>query len=656
MTFSFWRRSGDRPARMALGHWAKQPAVSSVAATLIGLGLFGLGGWEPLERSVYNGFFGLRQTLQPSQWDDRIVVIAIDEASLATYGPFPWPRDRYADLLDKLMTVQPAAVGFDILMPEATPADARLADSLRFSGNAVLAAGGDGLGNAIQVTPTLIEPAQGAVRVGHVKHVPDSDGISRQAFLYERYGAEFAPSLAIALLETYQQSLTALITAETVETGTLNPDFLAEPDQFDQDHPSWINWPGPTRQIPQSPGAIPGLTTLSFQDVMAAEADAPLLIELQNKILLVGYTAVGVVGIAEDSLRTPFEPRVPTAGVYFHAALLDNLLGNRFLYRLGWPGSVGMIVLAALTSSWALRPLRLRGRLAYAVGMPLLWFGGAYGAFLAGVWVPVAAPVATGWLVLMAIQLTEQRERQALMDLLAINVSAEMAEFIWQRKDQLLSQGQIPGQELTATLLFADIRNFTTLSETLPSATLLQWLNRYFEVMTDCVMDHGGVVDKYIGDAIMAAFGAPLPRPGPEGTRQDALAAVAAAIAMTTRLEALNQEFAATGWPQVRFGIGIHTGTLVGGTVGSRHRANYSLFGDTVNVAARLQDMTKQLELPLPILFSATTCEQVRDRYAVVEKGQIQLRGKATTTTAYTLTPDMGLNPPAPAFPGRRAG
>lgn len=638
MTFSFWRRSGDRSgSRATLGQWAKLPLASSVAATLIGLGLFGLGGWEPLERTVYNGFFWLRQTLQPAQWDDRIVVIAIDEASLAAYGPFPWPRDRYAELLDKLMTVQPAAVGFDILMPEPTLADARLADSLRFSGNVVLAAGGDGLGNAIQVTPTLIEPAQGAVRVGHVKHVPDSDGISRQAFLYERYGSNFSPSLAIALLETYQQSLAALITAETVETTAINPDFLANPDQFDQDHPSWINWPGPTRRRPNTPAVIGGLTTLSFQDVIAAEADDPLLLELQNKILLVGYTAVGVVGITEDSLRTPFEPRVPTAGVYFHAALVDNLLGDRFLHRLGWSGSLGIILLAALTSSWALRPLRLKGRLVYAVGVPLLWFGVAYGAFLAGVWVPVAAPVVTGWLVMMALQLTEQRERQALMDLLAINVSAEMAEFIWQRKDQLLSQGQIPGQELTATLLFADIRNFTTISETLPSATLLQWLNRYFEVMTDCIMDHDGVVDKYIGDAIMAAFGAPIPRPGPEGTRQDAQAAVAAAIAMAQRLEALNQEFAAAGWPLVRFGIGIHTGTIIGGTVGSRHRANYSLFGDTVNVAARLQDMTKQLAMPLPILFSETTCEQVRDRYAVLEKGHTQLRGKAATTVVYTL-------------------
>lgn len=614
--------------------------MPGLIAALVGLGLFGVGAWEPIERMMYAALFRTRNILQPAQWDDRIVVVAIDEASLATYGDFPWSRDRYATLLDQLMAVQPAAIGFDILMSEATPEDAQLADSLRFSANVVLAVGGDGRGNSIQVTPTLIEPTQGTVRLGHVKHVPDSDGISRQAFLYERSGEAFAPSLAIALLETYQQNLSSLITAETVDAPTVNPAFLTAPEQFNQFHPSWINWPGLTRHPTAAESYSPnGLPTISVQQVMAATANEELLSELQNKIILVGYTAVGVVGTTEDSLRTPFEPSIPTAGVYLHAALLDNLLNDRFLTRLPWGWSCGLIVLIACGSSLLVKPLALRGRLAYALGLMPLWFIAAYGSFAAGLWMPIAAPIGTGLLAVTAVQFTEQRERQALMDLFAINLSPEMADFLWQHKSELLSDGQIQAQELTATLLFADVRGFTTISEKLPSDRLLQWLNRYFEVMTDCIMTHGGVVDKYIGDAIMAAFGAPVPRSDPDAVRQDAQAAIAASLDMVTRLQTLNQEFAAAGLPTVKFGVGIHTGPLVGGTVGSRHRANYSLFGDTVNVAARLQDMTKQRlpEALYPILLSEATCEQVRDRYSVVPQGAIRLRGKSEATTIYTL-------------------
>ncbi|NER79774.1 MAG: adenylate/guanylate cyclase domain-containing protein [Leptolyngbya sp. SIO1D8] len=215
-----------------------------------------------------------------------------------------------------------------------------------------------------------------------------------------------------------------------------------------------------------------------------------------------------------------------------------------------------------------------------------------------------------------------------------------MADFIWQHKRELLIEGHIHAQKLTATLLFVDIRGFTTISETLPSEVLLPWLNRYFEVMTDCIMAHGGVVDKYIGDAIMAAFGIPVSQPGTTDVQQNAFAAVSASVAMVERLKELNQEFSAQKLPTIKFGIGLHTGALVAGTVGSRYRANYSLFGDTVNVAARLQDMTKQLTStdPYPVLMSEATYGYVCDRCTVVEKAQIQLRGRTTSTTLYALT------------------
>ncbi|MEM7063351.1 MAG: adenylate/guanylate cyclase domain-containing protein [Cyanobacteria bacterium P01_B01_bin.77] len=627
-------------AQVGLGktrsHWVNMFLGPGLAASGLGIGLFALGMWEPLENRVYASLFLTRDRLTDMAWDKRIVVIAIDDASLAVEGPYPWTRDRYGDLLDRLSFVQPAAIGFDILMPEATPEDAQLAESISFSNNVVLAVGGDGQGNTVNITPTLTQAAEGAFQRGHVKHAPDPDGISRRNFLYESYEREITPSFAIALLETYHHSLANVLTDKTVDVPASESPYLDSPHRFDQHHPVYVNWPGLTR--PGSQKQSPqGLTTLSFSEVLTNDQ---LLDQLQNKIILVGYTATGVVGTVEDPIRTPFERQISTSGVYLHAAILDNLLNDRFLTRLPQPYTLLLIMLSAMGSSLVLKPLRRRGRLIFVLALMPVWFTVAYGSFLAGLWLPIAAPIGTTFLGMMLLQVAEQRERQVLTDLFAISLSPEMADFVWQHKEELLTKGKIHSQELTATLLFSDIRGFTSISETLPSDQLLAWLNRYFEVMTECIMAHGGVVDKYIGDAIMAAFGAPVSRTGIDAVQQDALAAVRASVDMLQRLQDLNREFSAQGLPTVRFGVGIHTGPLVAGTVGSRHRANYSLFGDTVNIAARLQDMTKHLTKasPYPILMSETTYNQVADHYTMIaEKAQIQLRGRAAQTTVYTL-------------------
>ncbi|MEM6592729.1 MAG: adenylate/guanylate cyclase domain-containing protein, partial [Cyanobacteria bacterium P01_C01_bin.73] len=220
-----------------------------------------------------------------------------------------------------------------------------------------------------------------------------------------------------------------------------------------------------------------------------------------------------------------------------------------------------------------------------------------------------------------------------------LNISPEMANLMWQQKTDILDKGQIQPQELTATVLFTDIRGFTTITEGLPSQALLPWLNRYFEVMTDCIMAHGGIVDKYIGDAIMAVFGAPVPHTSNEEIQQDAIAAVKAGLGMYKALQTLNKEFAAAGLPTIRFGVGIHTGTVIGGTVGSRRRINYSLFGDAVNVAARLQDMTKAVTVnaPYPILLSEATYHHVSELYQGQAMGELMLRGRASSMPVYSI-------------------
>lgn len=613
-----------------------------LAAAGLGVALTVLGAWSPLERGVYTRLFYTRQQLHPLGWDDDVVVIAIDEASLQEYGSYPWSRDLYADLLYRLEIVQPAAVGFDILMPEATPEDAEFAEALTYNPNVVLAIGGDSQGNFIDITESIAQPAHGFFNVGHVKHITDADGISRRAFLYERQGEDIADSLATALLKQYQASLEGTINSSLAPKADIPTTLLKRLEEFDQNKPAWINWPGPIYPDKSKyPNDSADLVTLSFQAVMNND---DVLEQLQNKIIVIGYTATGIVGNIEDPLKTPFSRKIPNSGVHLHAALLDNLLNDRFLTSLPRNWALILTALCGLCSSLAIRPLNLQGRLLFIVGVIPAWFAVAYGCFVgAGVLLPMAAPIGTTFLGMILFQVSEQKERQALNDLFAISLSPEMADFVWQHKEELLSKGQIHSQELTATLLFTDIRGFTSITEMLPSNVLLSWLNRYFEVMTDCIMAHGGVVDKYIGDAIMAAFGAPVSRTGENAIQQDAVNAVKASVAMIERLKDLNKEFHAQGLPTVEFGVGLHTGSLVAGTVGSRSRANYSLFGDTVNIAARLQDMTKQLtnHSPYPILMSETTYQHVRDHSGLnisAKKAKIQLRGRTATTTVYTLS------------------
>lgn len=608
-------------------HRSNSALLSGLFATAVGLGLLSIQAWEPLERLAYNGLFQTRARLIPPNWDERIVVVAIDEASLDRYGRFPWSRDRYGAFLDTLLAAQPAAVGFDIIFAESTVHDARFAESIAISGNVVLAVGDDGAGNALEISPTLTEPAEGTFLLGHVKHTVDTDGISRRVWLYE---GRF-PILGVALLQMYNLSLSQTLGDVVPDLPQIDPAVLAQPEQFNSQS-TWLNWPGPIQPESNHPNA---LKVLSFSDVL--EGQVPLD-QLQNKIVLVGITAAAL-----DPLRTPFHISVPTAGVYLHAAVVDNLLQDRLLQRWSFEKTAGVLLLLGMTTSFVLKPLTFKGRVLVLLGLVSAWLAIAYGSFTQQVWLPVAAPIGTCLLSGLSLQFIEQRERQSLMNLLALNTSPEMADLMWHHKTDILSKGQIQPQELTTTVLFTDIRGFTSITETLPSEALLPWLNRYFEVMTDCIMAQGGIVDKYIGDAIMAVFGAPVPHTLPEEIQQDASAAVSASLAMYQALQTLNQEFTAAGLPTVRFGVGIHTGVVIGGTVGSRQRINYSLFGDTVNVAARLQDMTKTLTVstPYPILLSEVTYSHVSQLYQGQAMGELKLRGRANPMTVYSIVHEL---------------
>jgi adenylate cyclase len=194
----------------------------------------------------------------------------------------------------------------------------------------------------------------------------------------------------------------------------------------------------------------------------------------------------------------------------------------------------------------------------------------------------------------------------------------------------LAGEVELGGKELEVTIMFCDLRDFTAFSENRDAHDIVEILNEYFTEMVDCVMAEGGVVDKYIGDNIMAVFGAPVSR------ADDARRAVRASVKMRERLEKLNQRFEQGGRPRLRFGIGLHTGPVVAGNIGSQKRMEYTVIGDAVNVAARLETKTKELSTDL--LISQATYERAKDICVAETAGEVHVKGRQQPVTIYKVT------------------
>jgi adenylate cyclase len=584
---------------------AHHPLLPGAIAAGVSVTLWLGGAWQPLERLGYRFLFNLRPELA---WNQRIAVIAIDSKSLQEYGQFPWSRDRYVELLTALNNSSPTAIGFDILFLDPSPQDEAFAQAIQANGKTVLASAGPGE----EPLPILQDAA---AATGHILHEPDSDGISRQATVW----FNGIPTLSLAMLQVSENQTPEMVWNRIPSSAIVKPDPELDLENV------WINWPGKIQTLP----------TYSFVDVVEGRVPAH---RFDNQLVFVGFVATGI-----DRKISPLQP---ITGVYIHAAVLDNGLEGRFLKRLPPAIAVAILIGISLSMSWVWSDRGLirfgiaQLQIGTALGFPLAWFAIAFAAFTWGNWwIPVIAPIGTMILAGIIVQLRDRYEKQQLMQLFAKQISPEMAQMVWDRREEIFDNGDLPPQELIATVLFMDIRSFTTISETLPPRDLLSWLNDYLDAMSECIMDHGGVIDKYIGDAIMAVFGLPFPRQTPEEIQADAIQAIAACLAMDGRLKQLNQRMKAEGKPLIQVGIGIHTGPLIAGSVGGKQRANYSAIGDTVNVAARVEQMNKEIVAHnlYHLLITEETYLYVCDRYRGVQVSEIYLRGKQQETIIYSI-------------------
>lgn len=598
--------------------------------------------------------------------DPRVVIVDIDEASLAEYGQWPWPRTVLAEMVDRLFEhYEIAALGFDMVFAEPEQQQVLMAlQALAEQGElpaaviASIAADLDGdraLAQAWQnravvagfvfnqQQPIMLgAPVAPALRLdavpppslgipqprGATHNIPvltaaatssgffdnpsvDRDGIFRRATLVQQQGDGLYLGLSVRLL---QQALGDLpIALRTAQRGDellltqLQLGSLLIP--LSEQGSVRVPYLGPQGRFPY----------VSVRDVVNGQVPPDIL---RGRMVLVGTTAPGL----KDIRATPVDNLMP--GVEVHANVIAGILDQRIPVKPDWALAVDVLqlVVVGLLVMWALQRLEplysillavLLGALSLTLNV-VLWQAG---------WI---LPITTTLLLIAGLYsfnttwslLVENRSRKKLTRTFGQYVPPELVDELASRPNLASTTGEARNM----SVLFSDVIGFTSISETLAPEQLSQLMNRLLTPLTQEIHRHRGTIDKYMGDAVMAFWGAPLP------SAEHANQAVATALAMCRRVDELSHELAAEGLPALRLGIGISTGNMAVGNMGSAFRMAYTVMGDTVNLGARLEALTRRYGLP--ILVSEAT-QAAADEFEFQEIDRTHVKGKAEPVRVY---------------------
>jgi len=568
---------------------------------------------RPLENRLLDSFVRAQATkLTP---DPDIVLVDIDEKSLARMekeaGRWPWPRVVHAELIEGLAAQEPLAIVFDIAFAEPDrfrqQDDAAFADTVAQHRNTYfpllelpMRRAADGVliseiarDLRIEKTPAADPQARAGLipplilprehwRAGLISFTPDEDGVGRRYLLRETIRGWRVPSLPARVATDLGYRL---------------------PDAEDM----VLAWRG-------AAGGFPRVSYSDlYEDFNRSKRTRPPA-EFARKIVIVGTAASGL----QDLRVTPMDNVHPGAEILGTA--IENLKNAREMRyaSTAWAAAIAALLIALLYAGFraGLDTRILAGSLALASGA-LFWI--SYGAAGQRVLVPVMTPLIAAWAFYLAAALADYlRERNARREAVA-----QFSRFVNPHVvKQLIERGGIEGSGQTreVTLLFSDIRGFTTLSEQKRPEEVVALLNNYFSLQVEVVFRHGGSLDKFIGDCIMALWGAPL------DDADHACHAVSCALEMADTLQAFKRELGAAD-ATFDVGIGIHTGPAVVGLIGSDRRREYTAIGDTVNLASRIEGLTKDAKRR--ILVSRDTAERCGDAFEFVSCGTFSVKGRA---------------------------
>jgi adenylate cyclase len=616
------------------------------------------------------------------------VIVAIDEKSLSELGRWPWPRTVMARLLEQLKAYGARVVGLDVIFSEpdenasiktiaelsreierigladarlkgllekkrgAADTDADLARSVERVKNVTLGyffhisdrevghltseqieAGAAAVASsryqmvqaAKKVDERMFVRAHAAVtnireltdvaeNSGFFNAFPDSDGVIRWAPMVIKFKNDYYAPLSLAVLLQYLEwpMLSIKIADFGVEAVRLDDRVIPT----DESGRLLINFLGPAKTFPH----------YSISDILHGRLSPDLF---KDKIVLVGATATGIY----DMRVTPFSAVYP--GVEIHANVIDNILHQNFLTHSGWTKFIDICLIILLGLAVGIAIPRARAGQGVLFIVVLLAAFVAANTYLFGrynIWLNLIYPALTMMTIYLAITvyryMTEEREKKKIRGAFQYYLTASVITEMLKDPSKL----KLGGDKKDLTVLFSDIRGFTTISEKLTPEELVHLLNEYLTAMTDIVFKYDGLLDKYMGDAIMAVYGAPLDQP------DHRMRACRTALDMIDELRILQQKWSDEGRPVLDIGVGINSGDMVVGNMGSQMRFDYTVMGDSVNLGSRLEGINK--EYGTNIIISEYTYVGVKDELVCRELDSVRVKGKKLPVKIFELICD----------------
>ncbi|MCI5147973.1 MAG: CHASE2 domain-containing protein [Candidatus Electrothrix sp. MAN1_4] len=615
--------------------------------------------------------FFLRHNPAPLSADHRVVIVDVDSESLKKLGQWPWPRKRIADLLQKITSAEPTVVGLDMLFAEPdsrsphlmsnlekiknAPAAVReylqtlpdydqiLAQTLRqspvpvvlgyiFTGSIkensqkkklprkgnFLFYGHDPLPflfpfNGVDASLEMFEhTAQG---IGFLNIIPDQDSLLRELPLAVNYANKVYPGLILSMLqaagnedsivlETDQNGIRAVRTGGCRIPTNMHGELI-------------INFSGPSRSLPY----------VSAHEILSDQFEAAFF---RNAYVLIGSSAPGLF----DLRAVPTDRVFP--GVELHGHALNTILSKNFLHRPEWAKGLELLYICCISLLLILVLSRLEAINGALLVLVLTCISAAFTYWCMhqyNLLFDIVYPLTAIWILFTVLTfynfIAGERKIRRLRSTFSHYLSPEVVKELLKKQDDLV----LDGEERELTILFSDIRHFTSMAEKMSPDDLCAFLNEYLTPMTGAIMERRGTVDKFIGDAIMAFWNAPL------NTPNHVSYSCACALAMLQALEKLNTSWKQRGLPEVRIGVGIHCGVARVGNMGSQQRFDYTIIGDSVNLASRIEGLTSLYDVD--ILVSDTVYIRLQGSNLFFRQiDTVRVLGKESPVTIYQL---MGL-------------
>jgi len=666
-------------------------AALGAAAALAGLAL----GLLPVARTAESTLYDLRMraSLDPAGAPPEIAIVEIDEQTLRGLEPvagrWPWPRVFHAGIVDFLARAPARLIAYDVLFLErdrrerftlagapmsGADSDTAFVEAVERAGTVILLADATYTGGSSEdttlappmpdqgfrleapleertlITPPFPELAQAARGLGHNLFILDDDGPIRRFMPFATARGRHVPSLATAAFMAATRVDPGQVTVDghSLRLGATRlplirvdvPRLTGEAGAAEARH-ALIRFRGPAVL---ADGRTTTYRTYSAGDLLVSEEQLQLgqppridPAELRDRVVVVGTSAKGL----HDVFMTPLGSTGSIPGAQIHATIYDDLLSGRTLGRAGIVAVSAVTLLSGVTVAWATVtwPLRLGGPGVLAA------IAGLYGLglllFRSGVWLSLVEPLlATGLAGVGGLAwqyFVEGREKRQVKRLFSRYVSKDVF-------DQVIANpelAELGGRRRTMTVLFSDVRGFTAITEQGDPEALVAQLNQYFSRMVEIVFAHQGTLDKFVGDMVMALFGAPLDDP------DHAVHGVEAAREMVRALDELNRTWAAEGRPTLGIGIGVNTGEMIAGNIGSETVRSYTVIGDAVNLGARLESLNK--DYGTSIIISAATASALGGHVPLRQLGSVVVKGKTVPVEIFEVPPHSQADEKRPA-------